>query len=73
VPFFFKQWGEWSVAPSNYGPDVPARARASTQLVFAAKQDVDGQIMLRAGKARAGRELDGRLHHAFPATPAPTA
>ncbi|MFG3085088.1 DUF5131 family protein [Streptomyces parvulus] len=70
VPFFFKQWGEWSIAPSNYGPDVPARARASTQLVFATKQDVDGQIMLRAGKARAGRELDGRLHDAFPASAA---
>ncbi|HEY5834936.1 DUF5131 family protein [Streptomyces sp.] len=67
VPYFFKQWGEWVIAPSNYGPDVPERARAGTTIVFRDESDVDGQIMLRVGKGRAGRLLDGREHNDFPA------
>ncbi|MDK1473679.1 phage Gp37/Gp68 family protein [Streptomyces sp. 549] len=67
VPYLFKQHGEWVAAPSSYGPDVPDRARASTRLLFAGPGDVDGQIMLRAGKGRAGRVLDGRTWDEFPA------
>jgi protein gp37 len=69
VPFFFKQWGEWAPAPSNYGPDVPARARPSTRLVFTGPTDVDGQILLRRGKKAAGRELDGRTWDEYPTAP----
>ena len=67
VPFLFKQHGEWIPAPSNYGPDVPERAQAHTHLVFSGLSDVDGRIMLRAGKKKAGRELDGRLWDQYPA------
>lgn len=67
VPFFFKQWGEWAPAPSNYGPDVPDRVRQATELVFASPTDVDGQIMLRRGKKLTGRELDGHTWDQFPA------
>lgn len=67
VPFLFKQWGAWSPAPSNYGPDVPERARASTTLVWASGSDVDGQIMLRRGKHLSGRVLDGRTWDEYPA------
>lgn len=67
VPYLFKQWGEWSPAPSNYGADVPARAQQATRLLFAHEGDADGQIMLRAGKKRAGRVLDGREWDEFPA------
>jgi len=69
IPFFFKQWGEWVAAPSNYGPDVPQRARHATELVFSRASDVDGQIMLRRGKKTAGRELDGRTFDEFPPAP----
>ena len=66
-PFFFKQWGEWAQAPSNYGPNVPEHARPHTQLLFSSSSDVDGQIMLRRGKKLAGRQLDGRTWDEYPA------
>jgi protein gp37 len=69
IAYFHKQNGEFLPAPSNYGPDVPARARHATQLVFSNKSDIDGQIMLRVGRQRAGRELDGRTWNEFPTTP----
>ncbi|CAL8981560.1 hypothetical protein RHODGE_RHODGE_02815 [Rhodoplanes serenus] len=64
VPFFFKQWGEWmsSVAgtpllPDGTSPD-PSRWNAA---------DAPGlEWMVRVGKARAGRRLDGREHNEMP-------
>jgi protein gp37 len=55
VPFFFKQWGEWvhSVFRMEY-PD-------SKPFVFN-----DGTLVMRAGKKRAGRELDGMVWNEFP-------
>lgn len=67
VPFLFKQWGAWGIAPSNYGPYVPDRGRPNVELVFSQKSDIDGQIMLRAGKGRTGRLLDGVEHNGYPA------
>src|SRR6266540_569991 len=68
VAFFYKQSGEWVPAPSNYGPDVPDRARGATDLVFANDRDTNGQIMLRVGRHRAGRILDGRTWDEYPRT-----
>jgi protein gp37 len=66
IAYLHKQNGAWTPAPSNYGPDVPERARPNTRLVFARKDDIDGQIMLHVGKHRAGRELDGVVHDGYP-------
>lgn len=49
VPFFFKQWGEW--APLA---DLPYRESGYDDV------DVDGVLMARVGKKRAGQLLDGR-------------
>ncbi len=68
VAFFYKQSGEWVPAPSNYGPDVPDRAHGATELVFADDRDTNGQIMLRVGRHRAGRALDGRTWDEYPRT-----
>jgi protein gp37 len=51
VPFFFKQWGEWS-APELEDSSVPRAAAEST--------------MYRIGKKAAGRLLDGRTWDEFP-------
>jgi protein gp37 len=60
VPFFFKQWGEWT--PDLNGPG--RRADVTTRLL-------DGYpvttTMRRAGKKAAGRLLDGRTWEQFPA------
>jgi protein gp37 len=63
VPYFFKQWGEW--APSGLlaiGGKRPGRA-----LVGKPVDDPGHRIeMVRLGKKRAGRLLDGQLHDAVP-------
>ncbi|RZB13798.1 DUF5131 family protein [Streptomyces sp. F001] len=63
VPFFFKQWGEW--APSG------RIAIGGNQRGHALVGDpVDGLghrvEMVRLGKKKTGRLLDGRLHDAVP-------
>jgi protein gp37 len=63
VPFFFKQWGEW-VAPDQ----MPESERGT--VVRARECRVDGLQLLRAGKKRAGRMLDGRTHDGYPAVEA---
>lgn len=56
VPFFFKQWGEWvpfwNVAFSS--------TKRRTGIVF------EGESMVRIGKKKAGRELDGMEWNEFP-------
>lgn len=55
VPFFFKQWGDW--AP-------PAQFPAEH---WAAHHDyVLDEYVIRAGKKKTGRELDGRTWSEFP-------
>ena len=57
TPFFFKQWGEWT----------PMMGQEEGVSVAGPKfTHPDGTVMGRAGKAAAGRRLDGRLHGAFP-------
>lgn len=62
VPFFFKQWGEWTDednvpdAASRYAEDLKA-GRTYRSL---------GQSMRRVGKHAAGRTLDGRTHDEYP-------
>lgn len=55
VPFLLKQWGEW--APP-WTTDTPRKA--------AVHRFDDGQLMIRTGKRRAGRDLDGRAWDQFP-------
>ena len=68
VPFFFKQWGEWCPrgqdAPlDDWGNDEKYPAR-----MFAGTATHPAKLMLRVGKKKAGRLLDGVEHSAFPAT-----
>lgn len=81
VPFLFKQWGEWtdakqlpgvtaiSAAPASAGHFAhPHRYRihggAHDQACFESLPS--DHHMLRVGKARAGRLLDGVEHNGFP-------
>ncbi|MDP9850312.1 phage Gp37/Gp68 family protein [Streptosporangium lutulentum] len=68
VPFFFKQWGQWS-------PDLDGRGRLVQVLPTGQILDQprpenfgEGLATMRrcASKRAAGRQLDGRLHDAFP-------
>ena len=61
VPFFFKQWGEWS---ETYPLGTPLQKRGC---VWTAPWD-DGVQMWRVGKKRAGRLLDGREWNELPVT-----
>lgn len=54
VAFFFKQWGEWLPELREYGPNGEPWA------------DRGEYFHSRVGKARAGRELDGRTWDQFP-------
>lgn len=61
VPFFFKQWGEWSPDLPPFSPPLPMEeARAMRTQV------VNGTRLYRLGVARAGRELDGVTHDGMP-------
>ncbi|MEQ8965238.1 MAG: phage Gp37/Gp68 family protein [Azospirillaceae bacterium] len=55
VPFHFKQWGDW--APGDGENLARCRTRAAA----------DGTPMVRIGKKRAGRSLDGRVFDELPA------
>jgi protein gp37 len=67
VPFFFKQWGEWRPKTLEDGdrglhqwvspPDAPR---------FGSYTAADA-LMVRLGKGKAGRLLDGATHDAMPA------
>jgi protein gp37 len=72
VPFFFKQWGEWSEAdnPSVANGRHLKYRRHMLREDGTAAQPLDGgpraACMERVGKRAAGRLLDGRTHDAFP-------
>jgi len=59
VPFFFKQWGEWSPCPIGDGPDHV------TDAVFKKGPAFDGAVW-KVGKEKAGRTLDGEIWDQFP-------
>ncbi|MGP3737983.1 DUF5131 family protein (plasmid) [Streptomyces sp. GDS52] len=65
VPFFFKQWGEY--APTGYL--VIGGTSKGVLLVGDPVDDLGHRVELaRVGKAKAGRELDGRTWDQFPRT-----
>jgi protein gp37 len=77
VPFFFKQWGGWQTIYDRDGDDPDWRRCDSVKrktprgqwLNLAGGQGFHGERVLRVvpvSKARAGAELDGRLHREFP-------
>jgi len=57
APFLLKQWGEW-LPILGQAEGVPVGRKTTTP---------DGWVMGWAGKAAAGRLLDGRTHDGFPA------
>jgi protein gp37 len=70
VPFFFKQWGEWSPVADLQGgsPAMVGIAGDVLQFPFRGDAVVDPQYvrMQLAGKKAAGRLLDGREWNEFP-------
>ncbi len=70
VPFFFKQWGEW--APSKTQPEFIHRRDFSDIGFFNESGNFQNgvcshaQHMIRVGKKKAGRLLDGREWNEFP-------
>ena len=66
VPYFFKQWGEW--APTGYL--VIGGTSRGAYLIGDPVDDMGHRVeMHRVGKKKAGRELDGVEHNAFPTGP----
>lgn len=76
VPFHFKQWGEWAPDTGNETFDT-AKGRAQRTPAFLIKRDgtvhcflpqdeQDAPVVLRLGKKRAGRLLDGVEHNGMP-------
>lgn len=60
VSFFFKQWGEWS--PTNEVWNYPTGVGAQAFAPRGSKP----QSMVRLGKTKSGRTLDGRTWDEFP-------
>jgi protein gp37 len=70
VPYFFKQWGEWtSAAASGHGAQF-AVIMSDDEMLQGKREldrpDEDGWILKRVGKKLAGRLLDGREHNDMP-------
>lgn len=62
VPFFFKQWGDWSFEQERFYRKLP-----STRVKYFEPHDTDGNcLMYQVGKKKAGRLLDGRTWNEFP-------
>lgn len=63
VPFFFKQWGEWSPGegPPNKTDYVPTDG-----YLLVGDPALNVQPMVRVGRAKAGRILDGREWNEMP-------
>jgi protein gp37 len=77
VPFLFKQWGEWAPrGPEEMGypvVDGVPRMRLTELGENGSDLGAEGEShvwMNRAGKARAGRALDGVTHDGFPVSAA---
>lgn len=63
VPFLFKQWGEWVPLADDDHPILHADKHGNAQSITF---NVDGRRMVRVGKSRAGRLLDGREWNELP-------
>lgn len=79
VPFFFKSWGDWIEVCENSAPDpldLPyfhqqkVHETGQRNRIFGDFSGVDSlngwSYMVRVGKKRAGRELDGRTWDEYP-------
>jgi len=70
VPFFFKQWGEWAVAPEhlNYSDAIGWAVDIGTpwRMADRIQHNSSGHTFARVGKTRSGRTLDGVEHNGFP-------
>lgn len=77
VPFFFKQWGEWRPPVTEQEAYDTSKGRAGNPPAFIQSLDgtvhcyhgphiVSGKVVLKIGKNRAGRLLDGRTHDDMP-------
>ena len=60
VPFLFKQWGEW--LPEEDTPLITA----ARQICVKQTRNAQSVTMLRVGKKRAGRRLEGELWDGYP-------
>ncbi|GGF38485.1 hypothetical protein GCM10011321_31760 [Youhaiella tibetensis] len=73
IAFFFKQWGEWTDADVAFDGAAPHplnfadAGRLAEQLGVPFEHHSDGSTLVRVGKRKAGRLLDGVLHDAMPA------
>jgi protein gp37 len=63
VPFHFKQWGTWGLAPDDMTFDEASALAGSRKVVHLST----GQTMIKMGKKAAGRLLDGKEHNGMPA------
>ncbi len=78
TPFLFKQWGEWQVAShenGHYSSDMVSNGAYWVDLNGNTHKPssldlLDPIAMVKAGKGRTGRMLDGEQHDGFPASPA---
>jgi protein gp37 len=59
VPFFFKQWGEWSEVRTTKQEIVERKSKE-------VRSRADGSLFFRVGKRSAGRLLDGREWNEYP-------
>lgn len=63
VPFWFKQWGEWSPTPAK---DVPVRGCLDGGRFHSGSNPSVGLAMYRVGKKAAGHLLDGQEWQQMP-------
>ena len=67
VPFFFKQWGEWCHSKQMQGEyDRPMPVHKFSQKTVERFLDDDPDTVIKCGKKKAGRLLDGREWNEFP-------
>lgn len=64
VPFFFKQWGEW--APKYYFDSETKKRLLKISVNKKREIILDDLNMLRVGKKKAGRLLDGKEWNEYP-------
>lgn len=62
VPFLFKQWGEWAPVPDDEMPSELAESLEVEDKYWY----LAGEHLVRVGKKRAGRDLDGRTWDEYP-------
>jgi hypothetical protein len=76
VPFFFKQWGEWEPSLKfleqfkDVSPKTPVLRLSSDAHIGHNLAEMEGHprqgLMVKTGKKRAGRLLDGREWNEYP-------